>query len=312
MPVERRALGRVLVTGGAGFLGARLVEALRGQGTDVVASDLVGGGGEAAPFAICDITNSTAVATLVARVEPDTIFHCGAVSGPMVMADRPLDIWRINALGTAHVLEAARCHDVGRVVVCSTSEVYGSRNRGIVDEQTRPEPDNVYGASKAAAEQAVIGYRREHALDAAAIRLSWIYGPGRRTPTQLECLLRAGIAGRSAILKGRPEDVTHYLFLDDAVRGLLCAATTRRTEWAICNVTAGKGSTLARTVDAARAILPDLQVEFAEGEPATSGPAGFDGTRAATSLGYRPETDFDTGIRRTVEALRLSSKANCR
>ena len=191
-----------------------------------------------------------------------------------------------------------------RVVVCSTSEVYGSRNDGIVDEATRPEPDNVYGASKVAAEQAVIGYRREHALDASAIRLSWIYGPGRRTPTQLERLLRAGIDGRPAILKGRPEDVTHYLFLDDAVRGLVCAATTRRLGWAVYNITAGDGATLARTVHTVRAVLPDLQVEFAEGEPTTGGPAEFDGTRAAACLGYRPQTDFDTGIRRTVKALR--------
>lgn len=308
--MERRDLGRVLVTGAAGFVGAALVETLRADGIVVIASDV--GAPGAAGLVPCDITDGNAVAALVAGSASNTIIHCGAVSGPMVKADRPLDIWRINVLGTAHVLDAARRQGVGRVIVCSTSEVYGSRNEGVVDEQTRPEPDNVYGASKMAAEQAVIGYRREHGLDAAAIRLSWIYGPGRRTPTELERVLKNGLSGRPTILDGWPEDVTHYLFLDDAVRGLVCAATARSPEWPVYNITTGMGGTLAGTIDAIRAVLPDLQVAFGEADAETRGPIGFDTARAASALGYRPQTDFATGIRRTVEALRLSADANWR
>ena len=163
-----------------------------------------------------------------------------------------------------------------------------------------------------AAEQAVIGYRREHGLDAAAIRLSWIYGPGRRTPTELERVLKNGLSGRPTILDGWPEDVTHYLFLDDAVRGLVCAATARSPEWPVYNITTGMGGTLAGTIDAIRAVLPDLQVAFGEADAETRGPRGFDTARAASALGYRPQTDFATGIRRTVEALRLSADANWR
>ena len=296
----------MLVTGASGFVGKALAQTLRDNGVTVIASDVaVYGDGRLSP---CDLTDGGAVAALVAGSMPDTIIHCGAVSGPMVMAERPLEIWRINALGTAHVLEAALRHGVGRAIVCSTSEVYGCRNEGIVNEETRPEPDNVYGASKLAAEQAVIGYRREHGIDAAAIRLSWVYGPGRRTPTDLERILRNGVIGRTTVLDGQPKDVTHYLFLDDAVRGLIRASATRSLGFPIYNVTAGNGGTLESTVDTIRAVLPDLHVKFSGREP-EAGPSGFDGTRSAISLLYRPKIDLITGIRMTIDALALTKNA---
>ena len=303
MPAGRRELGKVLVTGAAGFVGAALVRRLEAQGVAVAASDLAATGPDGGPLQACDLTKAADFEALVERAAPDTIIHCGAVSGPMVMADRPLEIWRINALGTANVLEAARRHGVARVVVCSTTEVYGGRSRGIVDEDAPPEPDNVYGASKAAAEQAVLGYRREHDLDAVATRLSWVYGPGRRTSTDLERLLRAGIEGRRVTLEGRPDDTTHYLFVDDAVEGLVCAATSRQVRHPVCNVTTGEGVALGEVVERARSILPGLAVEFAGKVPAAGGPAGFDGARAASVLGYRPRVELAAGLRRYARAL---------
>jgi nucleoside-diphosphate-sugar epimerase len=163
----RRRLGRVLVTGANGFIGAVLVDRLRRDGEEVVATDLDRGGAALGDFQTCDITDPHQVERLFARGPFDTIFHGGAISGPMVMQDRPLEIWRINSLGTAHLLDAARRHPVGRFILCSSCSVYGAMDGGTIDEATPPDPAGVYGASKVAAEQAMAGFAREYGIDAA-------------------------------------------------------------------------------------------------------------------------------------------------
>ncbi|MGH6882575.1 NAD-dependent epimerase/dehydratase family protein [Hypericibacter sp.] len=307
-PIPQRPLGRVLVTGARGFIGATLLERLKRDGVAAVGSDLPSDKPASADFRPCDITDQGQVDALVDGDEFDTILHCGAVSGPMVMADRPLEIWRINAMGTAHLLEAARRHRVGRFLLCSTTEIFGSRSGPRIDEDTPPSPDGVYGASKVAAEQALIGYVRERGLDGVALRLSWIYGPGRITPTMLEQLLRASLAGRPFEIEGSPAEVTHYLYIDDVVDGLLAAARAPRVPRLTYNITAGDGQTLEQVVSRLRAFAPETRVSFTGHGVHATGPAGFDLTQAARDLGYRPRVPLAEGLRRYREALRSTPR----
>ena len=290
-----RALGRVLVTGAQGFLGSALVTRLRATGNEVTATD-VGGDG-----ITCDVTDFAQVEAVV-RGGYGTIFHCGAVSGPMVLADQPLAIWRINALGTAHVLEAARRYGVGRVVVCSTSEVYGPC-AGPVDERSLPHPTSVYAASKLAAEAATLGYVREHGLDAVALRLSWIYGPGRRTPTTLEKALRAVIAGRQARFASGPDAITHYLWIDDAVTGLLCAGHAAALTECVYNITAGVGIPVRIITDTLSGLRPQARFSLRPDGDAAQGPSVIDNGRAAAQLGFHPATTLEAGLDAYLRAL---------
>jgi len=301
----QRRLGRVLVTGGTGFLGGALAKRLRRDGAETVISDL--GHGAAAPAGLraCDLADRRQVDALLEDQGIDTIIHAGAVSGPMVMADRPLDIWRINVTGTAYLLEAARRNRVGRFVLCSSVDVYGPSSSGMIDEEAGLAPETVYGASKVAAEAAMTGYAREHGIDAVALRFSWIYGPGRRTPTTLERLIRAGLAGEAVTLGDRASDRTHYLFIDDAVAGVLAAARSpaglpRRAY----NITAGDGLPLERVVETLSGLLPQLRVSFGQRQSPEAGPTGFDLTNAALDLGYRPQVPLSQGLHQYVETLR--------
>ena len=295
--------GRVLVTGAGGFLGAAVVARLRDRGVTVVATDIresLAGGGE---MLACDVTDFDQVEAVIRGGTFATILHCGAVSGPMVMADRPLDIWRINAGGTAHVLEAARRHGVGRIVVCSTTEVYGQL-AGRIDETTLPQPCSVYGASKLAAEQATLGYARQHGLDAVALRLSWIYGPGRRTPTALERFLRNAIAGRDAILDASANEFSHYLHIDDAVQGLLRAATAQSAGDRIYNISAGAGVPMTGIVEIVRRLFPAGAASCHPASEAHSGVSDIDNRRAELGLSFQPAVPLDLGLQRYCAALR--------
>jgi nucleoside-diphosphate-sugar epimerase len=301
----QRRLGRVLVTGGAGFLGSVLVDRLRRDGVEAIGSDLGHGAADPAGLRACDLTDRRQVDALVDNQRIDTIIHAGAVSGPMMMAERPLDIWQINVTGTAYLLEAARRNRVNRFILCSSVDVYGPSSPGVISEETRFAPETVYGASKVAAEAAMTGYAREHGLDAVALRFAWIYGPGRRTPTTLERLIRAGLAGEAVTLGESASDRTHYLYIEDAVAGVLAAATAsaglpRRAY----NISAGDGLPLGEVIETLGSHLPRLRVSFRESRTPESGPAGYELTNAARDLDYHPQASLSQGLRNYVETLR--------
>ena len=203
----------------------------------------------------CDLTDFARVGRLAGQATFQTLFHCGAVSTPMVLAHQALAIWQINALGTAHVLEAARRHEVGRVVVCPTCDVHGEQT-GVPGESTLPRPASVCGASKVAAEAAMLGYVREHQLDAVALRLSWIYGPGRHTTTMLENLIRASMTGRAISIDAAAGDITHYLYIEDAVDGLICAGHAKPLALRVYNITAGQGIPMRNIVTMFESLVP--------------------------------------------------------
>jgi nucleoside-diphosphate-sugar epimerase len=305
---RNRALGQVLVTGAAGFLGGELVRRLMEMRAHVIATDCMGaGGGDGSPRHL-DVTDANQVTETVGAGAIDTIFHCGAVSGPMVMTDRPAEIWRINAGGTANILEAARLRGVGRVLLCSSVDVYGSRNPAMLDEAVPPAPDTVYGASKVAAEQALIGYSRQYELDTGALRFAWIYGPGRRTPSMIPRLLEDGLAGRETVLDAAPRDLTHYMHVDDAVAALLAAARTERLPRLVYNATAGRGLPIQELIGQISALLPQARIRLSDGEvPRDPGPLGFDNGNAQRDFGYAPAVSLRDGLRRYLAALRTSS-----
>jgi nucleoside-diphosphate-sugar epimerase len=300
---SHRDLGRVLITGARGFIGAALVTALA-QYETVIASDIGGGAWNAADFRDCDITNAQQVDELFGGDRFDTIIHCGAISGPMVMADRPLDIWRINVLGTAHLLEAVRRQGTGRFVLCSSCSVYGAMNGATIDEDTPPDPGSFYGASKLAAEQAMIGYVREHSVNAVALRLAWVYGPGRRTPTTLEELVRATLDGRRIEIAVSPAEMTHYVYIDDVVAGLVAASRSSDLPRLIYNISAGRGLPMEQLVASLRHLAPATAVTLTGPNNADSGPAGFALENAERDLGYRPRFSLGEGLRRYRDALR--------
>jgi nucleoside-diphosphate-sugar epimerase len=307
MAIPQRPLGKTLVTGANGFLGAALLSVLNEQWVDFVATDTAGAGPLPSGMLTLDVRDAVSARALMERTRFDTVFHCCAVSGPMVMADRPLDIWNINATGTANLLEAARLTKAGRVVVCSTVEVYGEAATGIAEETIRPQPETVYGASKVAAEQAALTYHREHGLDTVLPRFSWIYGPGRRTPTTLAALLANSLSGAVTRVEGHPDEMTHYLYIDDAVDGLLRAATVAElNEERIFNISAGPGVPFSAMLDQVREVAAGVRIDFHQQTP-LAGPSGFAQDRAEAVLGFRAVTSFKDGLARTLAALRAAA-----
>ena len=190
---------------------------------------------------------------------------------------------------------------MARVVVCSTCDVYGDLT-GVVDETTLPHPVTVYGASKVAAEAAMLGYVKEHGLDAVALRLAWIYGPGRQTPTSLEAMIRGGLSGTAVTVDAGPDDITHYLYVEDAVSGLLSAGQATTLTGRVCNISQGLGIRMRDVVATFRNLAPQAEIILTDTK-APALPEVIDNRRAARDLGFSPVTSLSEGLRLYREAL---------
>jgi UDP-glucose 4-epimerase len=308
---------RALVTGGAGFIGSHLVDALVARGDEVLAIDDLSTGkhenldqakAKGATLEIGDITDARVLLTTLEGFRPEAIFHLAAqIDVRKSMADPAFDI-RLNVLGTVNVLEAAMRMSADRLVFTSSGgTVYGEGARRPEDlpfaESARCSPDSVYGQSKLAAEGYVELYRRSRGLSTSVLRLGNVYGP-RQDPA-----LEAGVVAIFSDLArdgGRPtvfgdgNQTRDYIHVADVVGALLTAQAS--SEAGPFNVGTGVETTVLDLVERVARISGrrDFEPEFAphrEGEVERN---ALDPTQAAQVLGFRAERTIEAGLEQTL------------
>jgi UDP-glucose 4-epimerase len=307
---------RTLVTGGAGFIGSNLVDALLARGDEVVIVDNLSTGREAnlaqaqaADLVKADITDGDRLASIVKEATPEVIFHLAAQIDVRKSVSDPAADARINVEGTINVLEAARQANVQRLVNTSTGgAIYGDVDNIPTPESTPPAPMAGYGTSKFCAEQYCNLYARLHGLSTVTVRLGNVFGP-RQDPL--------GEAGVIAIFcgklmeGGRPRiygdgrQTRDYIYVGDVVNGQLAAADNRTSGGAF-NIGTGQESSVLDIL----AILQqeggrdDFEPEFAEARLGEIERSCLDVTRARTELGWQAQTGLAEGMRATLEATR--------
>ena len=233
--------GRSLVTGGAGFIGSNLVDALIARGDQVLVVDDLSTGARdnlseaevrgSVEVAEVDVSDSEALQSAVSAFAPERIFHLAAqVDVRKAIAD-PVHDAKVNVLGTINVLEAARKAGKVPVVFASTGgAIYGE---GAATEEALPfvetaklAPESVYGTSKLAAEEFLALYRRMYELPSLAMRFGNVYGP-RQDPTTeagvIAIFCGRLLAGEAPIVFGDGRQTRDYIFVGDIVSGLLAA-----------------------------------------------------------------------------------------
>ncbi|MPZ22509.1 MAG: NAD-dependent epimerase/dehydratase family protein [Dehalococcoidia bacterium] len=252
---DRRAV-RVLVTGGAGFLGSYLVHALVGQGHDVVVFDNLRRGhrlnlpdhassGEV-HLLVKDIRHYPSV--LAAMVGVEVAYHLAAQSN-VIGAMRDIDYsFTTNVIGTFNVLKAASKCGVRRVVFASSREVYGEPERLPVSENASLRPKNAYGASKAAAEAYCRAWATSSGCECQILRFANVYGPHDRDRVIPTWLARARRGDDLELYGG--QQILDFLWVDHAVRALIAAAACENS--GPVNVASGRG---VRLVELAERII---------------------------------------------------------
>jgi UDP-glucose 4-epimerase len=309
---------RALVTGGAGFIGSNLVDALVERGDEVlVLDDLSSGRHENVAAALAagarlaegDVANRGTVEEAFAAHRPEVVYHLAAQIDVRRSVDDPAYDLGVNAGGTINLLEAARQAGTGRFVFASTGgAIYGEgagRDLPLAEDAER-RPDAPYGQSKLAAEGYLSLYGRLYGLSTVALRLGNVYGP-RQDPH--------GEAGVVAIFSGALLDggtprvfgdgrqTRDYVYVEDVVSAFLAAAGTSAT--GAFNVGTGAetdvlqlGAAIARLCG--REFAPELA-------PARAGEVqriAIDSSRARAELGWEPAFGLDQGLSATVDSFR--------
>ena len=307
---------RVLVTGAGGFIGSHVVEELVVRGAAVRAfvrynSRNDYGRLEQIPPAtlaetevfVGDLANPEAASGAVKGV--DTVLHLGALIPIPYSYRHPREFVTANIEGTLNVLEAARAHEVRRVVHTSTSEVYGTAQQIPITEEHRLHPQSPYAASKVGADQLALSFQRSFGLSVVVARPFNTFGPRQSARAVIPTIISQALA-RDHVELGSLDATRDFLFVRDTAMGLIKCAEADGVEGQEINLGTGEEWSVRAVVDAVGSVLgrelvvvtsaervrpPDSEVERLV--------AGID--RARALLGWGPATSFHDGLAQTVE-----------
>jgi UDP-glucose 4-epimerase len=309
---------RILVTGGAGFIGGHLAERFVGEGHDVVALDNLdpfyaldikrhnvetarraaedGGDYE---FVEGDIRDADLVEELVA--DADYVSHQAAQAGVRQSVENPRKYDEVNVDGTLNLLDACRETDIERFVMASSSSVYGVPQYLPYDEQHPTTPVSPYGASKLAAERYAMAYGEAYDLPAVALRYFTVYGPRMRPNMAISNFVSRCLDGEPPVVYGDGTQTRDFTYVDDVVEANVGLLETDAADGKAVNI--GSTDTIEIRTLAAEIrdqLAPELDIVYEERHDADAEHTHADTTRARELLGYEPSHTIREGVAKFV------------
>jgi UDP-glucose 4-epimerase len=310
---------RVLVTGGAGFIGSHLTDALVALGANVVVLDDMSGGNEAnlsqSRARIEVVAGSILDESLLAQAMKDCLFvfhEAAKVSVPASVAQP--NLYQVaNTMGTFNVIDAARVGKVKRVIFAASSSAYGE-SEVLPKIETMPVlPQSPYAATKVAGEAILRAYARSLDVDAVSLRYFNIFGPRQNANSAYAGVIAAFakklIAGQPPIINGDGSASRDFTFVDNAVHAnLLAARNARRLNGEVFNVATGLRCTIRQLAEKMAGAVgrPDLQPIYAPPRPGDVLHSLADLTKIGRELAYRSIVEFDEGLKATLDWYRAT------
>jgi UDP-glucose 4-epimerase len=301
---------RVLVTGGAGFVGSHLVDALA-RSNEVTVLDDFSVGSEAnlreAPRPItvvrADIRARSSIEAAV--IQADVIFHLAVVCLRVSIPD-PMASHLVNDLGTLNLLLAAQRGAVERLVYVSSSEVYGSAVRAPMDEDHPLHPTTPYAAAKLAGEAYALSFKRTYGLPVTVVRPFNVYGPREHVDGPsgevIPRFVARAVGGRPLVVFGDGEQTRDFTWVGDTVRGILLAAESDELVGGCVNIARGEEVSILRIAQIVQRLIgtrEPIQHHAERPGDVRRHVAGVE--RARSMLGFRAEVGIEEGLGRYVD-----------
>jgi UDP-glucuronate 4-epimerase len=299
---------RVVVTGGVGFIGFHTCRALLDRGDDVVIVDHFGQGltplewkernlrdlGNVA-LVKASITDRDAIDSAFANA--DAVIHLAGVAGVRASVEDPAKYARVNVEGTTNVLEAARKHGVGRVVMASSSSVYGNDTPLPASEDAPAiAPASPYAASKRAAELVASSLAKD-GFTVTALRFFTVYGPRGRPDMAVLRFVEAGVLGKTITLHGDGHTIRDFTHVGDTVRGIFAALERAPAGFRVYNLGPGKPVSLTELLKLVEEIVGrPLVIDRVPEPPGNAEATHADSSRAKRELGWEARISLREGL----------------
>jgi UDP-glucose 4-epimerase len=302
---------RVLVTGGAGFIGANLVRLLKQHGHDVVVVDNLAIGNKAYLDGLDvelhekDIRNPEDLSSCFTDV--DAVIHLAAYGNVVDSIRSPAENFQINAQGTLNVLDAARFAHVRKFVLASTGGALMGNAPPPVDETSVPQPISPYGASKLAGEGYCSAYAASYGMNTVCCRFGNVYGTySAHKKGVITRYINQISKGEAITIYGDGDSMRDYIYVDDLCRGIHLALSNDTGAFNIFHLATGKGTRIAELADMIYSFFPDKPRQIHH-EPARTGEvdknfASY--TKAMDMLGFEPEVSLRDGLEETIDWFR--------
>ena len=299
---------RVLITGGAGFLGSALANYLADQGHHVRVIDDLSTGDPAALdervlFTRGDVRDVPKMWTVLRDI--DVVYHLAArVSVPESIL-YPVEYNEVNTGGTVSLMTAMRDAGVGRVVLASSATIYGEQPIQPSVETAEPHPPNPYAVSKLAAEHYVRAIGRLNHIETVILRIFNAYGPGQAIPPShapvIPKFVKRVLSGESVVIWGNGEQTRDYIYVDDVVTALAAAGAAEVADGTIINIGSGQEvsvNELVRKISAVTGVEINPLYNTAQSGGVRRSVADI--TRAQELLNWQPQVALEEGLRYVV------------
>lgn len=305
---------RILVTGGAGFIGSHLVDKLIELGHDVSVIDNLSTGRREyvhpeARFYEKDIRNEEGVKQVFSREKPEAVFHFAAQISVRRSEDDPYEDTAINALGGMNVVRTAIEKSVGKFIFASTGgALYGETSILPTSEEHSVLPRSLYGHNKWFLERALEFHRRASDLDYVALRFSNVYGPRQNSSQEggvISIFINTLLADGTPVIYGDGEQTRDFLYVNDAVDAVLRALDRpmeRLTKRPVFNVGTGRETSINALFENISRVLnrKDHKPDYEDARDEEIRRSVLATHKIKEELGFDPQYDLDEGLKRTI------------
>jgi UDP-glucose 4-epimerase len=288
------------ITGGSGFIGSHVVDALIAAGHHVRVIDMLAPHRPDADWLPVDVMDEEALTSALRGA--DAVFHLAAMADVNDVFAAPVESVSLNTLGTVRLLEAARQAEAGRVILASTVWVYAATVGSRVDERTcfDPETDrHLYVSTKIAAEMICRDYRTLYGRPYTILRYGIPYGPRMRDNLVIAAFIKRALHGEPLTIDGDGRQERRFVYVEDLARAHVLALTPA-AENRTYNLDGTRAVSIREIAETVRELIGDVTVSYGPPRPGDFAARDVRSDRAREELGWEPRVDFAEGMRRTL------------